>query len=99
MAKEKLLLITFTVSKKTGVVAFLMMNGGKLGLLYRKKFERQIDDNSSKVLIYYYGESNASMKDTIKSFETHEGVIKVESIESVDTDDMRSKPRPDVVSA
>lgn len=98
MSSKQYLQITFKVKRETGVISFLMLNGRKLGLLYTKKFEREEED-TSHVVVYYTGTTDASDSEIKKSFTSHSGVIDVEDIAYVDRADMRKKPRPDVVAA
>lgn len=98
MSGNQYLQITFQVKRETGVISFLMLNGGKLGLLYNKKFERE-DEDSSHVVVYYSGTTEATDAEIKKSFLSHSGVMRVEDIAYVGIADMRQKPRPDVVAA
>lgn len=98
MNNKKYTQITFQVKRTTGVISFLMLNGGKIGLLYNKKFERE-EGNNSNVVIYYTGSTELNDKEIKKSFLTHPGVIRIEDISIVDRADMRTKPRPEVVAA
>lgn len=94
MSDQKYVQITFLVTRETGVISFLMLNGGKLGLLYNKKFERE-DNETSHVVIYYTGTTEASDSEVIKSFEAHPGVTKVEDISIVSVADMRKNQQPE----
>jgi len=99
MDGKKFVQITFSVTRKTGVISFLMLNAGKIGLLYNKKFERHTDEDISEVIVYYSGKTDLSNDEVIESFEKHSGVVKVEDIAFVSRADMRNKPRPDVAPA
>ena len=98
MNSNEFLQITFEVKRETGVISFLMLNGGKLGLMYNKKFEREEGD-TSHVVVYYKGSTEATEAEIKKSFMAHKCVNSVEDIAIVNRADMRTKPRPDVVAA
>lgn len=91
--------MTFIAAKKPGVVSFLMLNAGKIGLLYDKRFERYRDEETSEIVVYYSGITNLSNEQIKESFEKHSGIIEVTDISITDISDMRKRPRPDVVSA
>ena len=99
MSNDNYLQITFKVTRETGVISFLMLNGGKLGLLYNKKFERHTETDHAEVVVYYTGSTDLSDRKIKASFEQHAGVIKVEDISLVSKADQRRRPRPEVVAA
>ena len=94
MSNLKYVQISFDITEETGVISFLMLNGGKLGLLYNKKFERN-SGYTREVIVYYTGETDFTDEEIKKSFEKHSGVIEVTDISIVDRADMRRNPRPD----
>ncbi|MGK0270098.1 MAG: hypothetical protein ACI88H_000733 [Cocleimonas sp.] len=72
--------ITLLVNNKSGVLSSLMVKGGSLGLIYRRQQSEKIDDNNSRIVLSFDGKLNCNKHESIRTFEEHPEVTKVEKI-------------------
>lgn len=79
MIAKKIVRITFKVTKKPGVMSFLIRHASTMGLMF-SKFKRNEGGNSFQIIIDYTGSLNISLFNASQSFEEDENVIEVQDI-------------------
>lgn len=73
--------ITLLISNNTGVLSSLMIKAGVMGLTYVRQHTDRINDEQSRIVLYFNSEFNTSNKVPIKSFEEMPDVIKIEKVD------------------
>lgn len=72
--------ITLLVTNKSGVLSSLMVEGGSLGLIYRRKQTEKLNAETSRIVISFDGEIDCDKQKSISTFKELPEVIKVEKI-------------------
>lgn len=83
--------ITLLINNNCGVLSSLVVIGGSLGLDYRRQCTEKIDADSSRINMLFAGELNCNKQESIKAFDEHSEVLKVEKIVVTSADQLASE--------